>query len=131
MATRSVEWRIRQSMERSMKMALRTLAVAASTFACATLFSFGWSGQDGVTLSVNKAEAQARVYITSRYASRAVYVPSDGLAWYAVRAYYFNGPWSGPGYNWAGWADYAARAGIGCVPGSIVKGGDGIMYNCQ
>jgi len=114
-----------------MKMALRTLVIATSTFACATLLSFGWSGQDGVSLSVTKADAQARVYIRSGYASRAVYVPSDGLSWYAVRAYYFNGPWSGPGYSYTGWADYAARSGIGCTPGTIVKGGDGIMYNCQ
>jgi hypothetical protein len=111
-----------------MKMALRTLVIATSTFACATLLSFGWSGQDGVSLSVSKAEAQARVYIRSGYASRAVYVPSDGLAWYAVRAYYFGGPWT---YRYASWADYAAGEGIGCTPGTIVKGGDGIMYNCQ
>jgi len=113
-----------------MKMALRTLVIATSTFACATLLSFGWSGQDGVSLSVTKADAQARVYIRG-YASRAVYVPSAGLPWYAVRAYYFDGPWSGQNYSYTGWADYAARNGIGCVPGTIVKGGDGIMYNCQ
>jgi hypothetical protein len=45
-----------------------------------------------------------------------------------VRAYYFGGPWS---YGYSGWTDYAARNGIGCVPGSLVKGGDGIMYVCQ
>ena len=42
-----------------------------------------------------------------------------------------GGPWSGPGYSYTGWADYAARNGIGCVPGTAIKGGDGIMYNCQ
>ena len=114
-----------------MKTTLRTIAIAASTFACAALFSFGWSEQGGVSLSVSKAEAQARVYIRSGYASRAVYVQSAGLPWYAVRAYYFGGPWSGQGYSYAGWPDYAARNGIACVPGTIVKGGDGIMYNCQ
>jgi len=46
-------------------------------------------------------------------------------------AYYWGGPWSGPGYSYAGWNDYASRYGIGCVPGTIVKGGDGIDYNCQ
>src|SRR3954452_10834582 len=45
-----------------------------------------------------------------------------GLPWYAVRAYYFGGPWS---YGYSGWTDYAARNGIGCVPASLVKGGDG------
>ena len=48
-----------------------------------------------------------------------------------MRAYYFNGPWSGNGYSYTGWADYAGRNGIGCVPGTAIKGGDGIMYNCQ
>jgi hypothetical protein len=116
-------------MEESMKMALRTVAVAASTFACAALFSPGWSEQGGVSLSVSKAEAQQRVYITRGYAARAVYVEPG--SWYAVRAYYFNGPWSGLGYSYTGWADYAARNGIGCTPGTAIKGGDSIMYNCQ
>ena len=48
-----------------------------------------------------------------------------------MRAYYFNGPWSGVGYSYTGWADYAKRNGIGCVPGTAIKGADGIMYNCQ
>jgi hypothetical protein len=38
-----------------------------------------------------------------------------------------GGPWT---CGYAGWTDYAARKGIGCVPGSIVKGGDGINYVC-
>ena len=62
-----------------------------------------------------------------------------------MRAYYAGGPWcavgTGEGFGtgwWAGrwgcysgWADYAQRNGIGCTPGSIVKGGDGINYVCQ
>ena len=48
-----------------------------------------------------------------------------------MRAYYYGGPWSGLGYSYAGWEDYAARNGIGCRPGTAIKGGDGIMYNCQ
>jgi hypothetical protein len=112
-----------------MKMTLRTLAIATSTFVCAALWSIGWSEQGGVSLSINKAEAQARVYIRSGYAARAVYV--DSPVWYAVRAYYFGGPWSGPGYSYAGWDDYAAHNGIGCRPGTATKGGDGIMYLCQ
>jgi hypothetical protein len=52
----------------------------------------------------------------------------SGLPWDAVRAYYAGGPWY-IGSN--GWSDYAARYGIGCTPGSLVKGGDGIMYVCQ
>ena len=113
-----------------MKMTLRTAAIAASTFVCAALFSFGWTEQGSLSLSISKADAQrARVYIRSGYSVSAVYGPggATGLPWYAVRAYYNNGPW----YSYAGWDDYASRNGIGCTPGTAIKGGDGIMYNCQ
>ena len=113
-----------------MKLTLRTVAIATSTVVCATLWSFGWSEQGGVSLSVSKAEAQkARVYIRTGYASNAVYTSNP--SWYAVRAYYNDGPWSGNGYSYNGWADYAARGGIGCTPGTTIKGGDGILYLCQ
>jgi hypothetical protein len=114
-----------------MKLTLRTITIATATAACAALFSPTWSAQDGVSLSASKADAATRVYIRSGYASRAVYHNSPNLPWYAVRAYYFNGPWAGDYYSYSGWADYATRNGISCLPGSIVKGGDGIWYNCQ
>ncbi|WP_454628851.1 hypothetical protein [Bradyrhizobium cenepequi] len=114
-----------------MKMSFRTVAIATATAAFAALFSPGWSEQGGVSLSIKKAEAQARVYIRSPYAIGGGYVRWEGLPWYAVRAYYMGGPWSGPGYSYAGWDDYASRYGIGCRPGTIVKGGDGIDYLCQ
>ena len=98
-------------------LALRKLTLATAV-AAATLVTVGWSG---------KAEAR-RIYVGPRL---AVYHADPGVPWYAVRAYYFGGPWSGVGYSWTGWTDYAARNAIGCVPGSIVKGGDGIWYNCQ
>lgn len=114
-----------------MKMTFGTVAIATSTVAFAALFSLGWSEQGGVSLSIKKAEAQqTRVYIRSPYAASSGYVRSDG-SWYAVRAHYFGGPWSGNGYSYSGWDDYAARHGIGCRPGSVVKGGDGIDYLCQ
>lgn len=113
-----------------MKMTLRTVALATSTVVCATLWSVGWSEQGGVSVSISKAEAQrARVVIRTGYAANAVYTSNP--AWYAVRAYYMGGPWSGVGYSYAGWPDYAAGNGIGCTPGTVVKGGDGILYNCQ
>ena len=37
---------------------LTTVAIAASTFACAALLSFGWSEQGGVSLSVESAQAR-------------------------------------------------------------------------
>ena len=40
------------------QMSLTTVAIAASTFACAALLSFGWSEQRGLSLSVEKAEAR-------------------------------------------------------------------------
>jgi len=39
-------------------MSLRTFAIATSAFACATLLSFGWSEQSGVSLSVESAQAR-------------------------------------------------------------------------
>ena len=53
---------------------------------------------------------------------------TSGLSWYAVRAYYAGGPWY---YGTRGWDDYAAQNGIGCTPGTLIKGGDDIMYVCQ
>ena len=99
-----------------MRVKFGALAIAASTFACVLSFS------------INQAEARARVYI---HGGTGGYYTAEGLPWYAVRAYYFGGPWSGPGYSYAGWSDYAGRNGIGCTPGTVVKGGDGILYNCQ
>jgi len=106
-------------------------AVAVSAFACALSFSPSWSEQGGLSVSSSTAEARTRVRITPGYAVNATYYTATGLPWYAVRAYYFGGPWSGNGYSYTGWADYAGRNGIGCVPGTVVKGGDGILYNCQ
>jgi hypothetical protein len=117
-------------MEEGMKLTWKKAVIAISAFACAMLLSVGWSGQSGLSLSVNKAEAH-RLYIGPRFAASSRYVHSEGLPWYAVRAYYWGGPWSGPYFSWAGWSDYATRNGIGCRPGTIVKGGDGIWYNCQ
>jgi hypothetical protein len=114
-----------------MKMSLKTLAIAVATFASAASFSPGWSERDGVSLSVSRAEAYSRLYVGRGYAASAHYVHSAGLPWYAVRAYYWGGPWSGPGWSYAGWSDYRARTGIVCDPGTTIMGGDGIMYLCQ
>lgn len=102
------------------QVSLKKLAIAASVFACAAA--------GGVSITIDKAEAQARVYIRTGVGP---YVPSTDLPWYAVRAYYWNGPWSGPGYSYTGWDSYASQNGIGCRPGTPVKGQDGIIYVCQ
>ena len=113
-----------------MKMNLKMLAIAASTFACAALLSFGWSPQSGVSLSIDKAQAYTRVVV--RPYLHGPYAVLDGsLPWYAVRAYFADGPWSGRGYSWAGWSGYQSHEGIVCTPGTMIKGGDGILYMCQ
>jgi hypothetical protein len=120
-----------------MRISLKTLAIATSTFACAALLSFGWS---------EPAQARTRLYVSPTY----YYAPGQGgagLPWYAVRAYYAGGPWcsvGGYGYGaagwggglnnytcYSGWPDYKARNGIVCDPGTVIKGGDGILYMCQ
>src|SRR5262245_24914385 len=103
------------------------IAIATSAVAIAALFS--------VTLSVESAQAQPRrLYVTPYYYNPYV-ADTTGLPWYAVRAFYAGGPWSGVtsgvAWSWDGWDDYAKRNGIGCTPGSVIKGGDGIMYVCQ
>jgi hypothetical protein len=117
---------------------LRKLAIATSTITLAALLAVGWS--------VENAQAR-RLYVTPHYYSNPYIADGSGLSWYAVRAYYAGGPWCGvggtTGYGtagglwggswscYSGWDDYKSRNGIGCDPGALVKGGDGIMYVCQ
>jgi hypothetical protein len=118
---------------------LRKMAITLSTIALAAL-SLGWS--------VENAQAR-RIYVTPHYGyGYSPYVADQsGLSWYAVRAYYAGGPWcgvAGGSYSpttgvfgraswtcYSGWADYKQLNGIGCDPGTLIKGGDGIMYVCQ
>ena len=63
------------------QMSLTTVAIAASTFACAALLSFGWSEQGGVSLSVESAQARvgrpltpvSAAGVARRHTRRAVY----------------------------------------------------------
>jgi hypothetical protein len=122
-------------------MSLKTLAIATSTVACAALLSFGWSPQGGVSLSVDKAQAATRIVVRPYLHGPYSVLGGGGLPWYAVRAYYAGGPWcarpgwNGPGLNnyscYSGWADYAKLNGLVCEPGTVIKGGDGILYMCQ
>jgi len=123
-----------------MRISLKTLAIATSTFACAAMLSFGWSEQA-------QAQARTRLYVSPTYYYNRAQT-SLGLPWYAVRAYYDGGPWCSvgrgaygygtAGWGWggswtcySGWPDYKARNGIVCDPGTVIKGGDGILYMCQ
>jgi len=80
-----------------------------------------------MSLSVQKADAATRLVVRPHY--HGPYMADTAtLPWYAVRAYYNGGPWT---YRYSGWKDYAAGNGIGCEPGTTIKGGDGILYACQ
>jgi hypothetical protein len=117
---------------KGIQMTLKAMALASATFACAAMFSPSWSSdQGGLSLSASRAEAQTRIVVRPSYAASSAYYHSDDLPWYPVRAHYHGGPWAGERYSYAGWDDYAKRNGIGCTPGTAIKGGDGIMYRCQ
>jgi hypothetical protein len=63
------------------RMSFGKVAIAATTFACATLFSVGWTEQGGVSLSVDSAQARIGRPLTPvsvagvarRHARRAAY----------------------------------------------------------
>jgi hypothetical protein len=123
-------------------------ALAVSVFACATMPSFDWSEQKGVWLSVERAQAQVGdPYAPTpgvarrqarRTAANAAAVGAGAVAAGATAAYYGgSGPYAyygGPGYGggpgtWS--QDYAARNGIICQPGTMVRLDDGLMHRCQ
>jgi len=126
-------------------------ALALSVFTCAAMFSFDWSQHKGASLSIERAQAQMGdpstppPGVTRRQARRAAAgaatVGADAVAAGATAAYYAgNGPYAysgggspaayygGPG-TWS--QDYAARNGIICQPGTMVRLDDGLMHRCQ
>ena len=102
------------------------IAIAATTFACATLFSFGWSEQRGVSLSIESAQARVGRPLTPvsvagvarRQYRRGAYgygagVVGAGLAAGAIGTaavvaatspygYYSGGPYAATGLGWGG-----------------------------
>ena len=134
------------------KTSLGKAALAVSVFACATMLSFDWSEPKGVSLSIERAQAQMSDPYTPgvarRQARRAVAgaaavggaVAAGATAAYYTGggpyAYYGGGPYAGGGtYGYYGpdaWSqDYAARNGIICQPGTLVRLDDGRMHRCQ
>ena len=127
-------------------------ALAVSVFACATMLSFDWTEQKGASLSIERAQAQMGDPSTPgdtrrqarRTAAGAVAVGAGAVAAGATAAYYAGGGpyayyggeggggpygyYSGPG-AWS--QDYAARNGIICQPGTMVRLEDGLMHRCQ
>ena len=148
------------------KTSLGKAALAVSVFTCATMLSFDWSEPKGVSLSIERAQAQvgdpyaptpgvARRQ-TRRAVAGAAAVGAGAVAAGATAAYYGGGgPYAGPGsgsYAYYGggapyvgggvsqgyyggpgvWSqDYAARNGIICQPGTLVRLEDGLMHRCQ
>ncbi len=138
------------------KVALRKAAIAVPVLACAAMFSFDWSEQAGVSVSIESAQARVGRPLTPvsvagvarRQTRRAAYgagvVGAGAVAAGAVAAgayygataphyagggpYYSGGPYA---YYGAPYQDYKTRNGFICEPGTQVKLDDGRMYNCQ
>jgi hypothetical protein len=134
---------------------LRKAAIATACFACAAMFSLDWSERNGVSLSIESAQARVGRPLTPmsgagvarRHARRGAYgagvvgagVVGAGLAAGAVAAAtspYGSGPYAyygspyyyGGPYHWS--KEYATINGITCTPGTAVKLDDGQMHNC-
>ena len=125
-------------------------ALAVSVFTCATMLSFDWSEQKGVSLSIERAQAQMDDPYTPgvarrqarRTAAGVAAVGAGAVAAGATAAYYGSGGgpyayysdggsaayYGGPGV-WS--QDYAARNGIIYQPGTMVRLDDGLMHRCQ
>jgi hypothetical protein len=122
-------------------------AIAVSVFACATMLSFDWTEQKGVSLSVDSAQARVGRPLTPvsvagvarRQGRRAAVgaavvgagVVGAGVAaagYYGTRAQYYG---RGGPYAYYGAQDYATRNGFVCQPGTMVRLDDGRMYPCQ
>ena len=136
------------------KTSLGKAALAVSVFTCATMLSFGGSEQKGVSLSIERAQAQVgdryapTPGVARRQTRRAVAgaaavgagaVAAGGAAAYygggGPYAYYGGDGGGGPSGYYGGpgaWSqDYAARNGIICQPGTMVRLEDGRMHRCQ
>ena len=108
-----------------MQIKWKALAIATSTFACASLLSFGWSEQGGISLSVKSAQARVGRPLTPvsvagvarRQTRRAVYGTAAVGAAAAAGAYGYGYPSYGQGYV--------------CQPGTYYRGEDGRNHHCQ
>jgi hypothetical protein len=103
------------------------------------VYGAGLAGAAAVGTAGAVAAANAPYYAGAGgpyYGPRPLAAPAAASAppagsWDVVRAYYHRGPWQGQGYAYNGWDDYAKRNGIGCKPGTMTKGDNGVQYRCQ
>ena len=105
-------------------MSLRTFAIATSAVVCATLLSFGWSEQSGVSLSVESAQARfgrpwtplSVAGVARRHYRRAAYGAAVVGAGLATGAYYggypsgYYGAYAAGGYPGGYYGGYANRS---------------------
>jgi hypothetical protein len=124
------------------QVSLGKAAIAVSVFACATMLTFDWTEQKGLSLSVESAQARVGRPLTpvsvagvarrqGRRAAVGAGVVGAGVAaagYYGATAPYYGG--GGP-YAYYGGQDYATRNGFVCQPGTMVRLDDGRMYPCQ
>jgi hypothetical protein len=129
------------------QVSLGKAAIAVSVFACATMLTFDWTEQKGLSLSVESAQARVGRPLTPvsvagvarRQGRRAAIgaaavgagVVGAGVAaagYYGAAAPYYG---SGGPYAYYGGQDYATRNGFVCQPGTMVRMDDGLMHRCQ
>ena len=129
------------------QVSLGKAAIAVSVFACATMLTFDWTEQKGLSLSVESAQARVGRPLTPvsvagvarRQGRRAAIgaaavgagVVGAGVAaagYYGATAPYYG---SGGPYAYYGGQDYATRNGFVCQPGTMVRLDDCRMYPCQ
>jgi hypothetical protein len=115
------------------QVSLGKAAIAVSVFACATMLTFDWTEQKGLSLSVESAQARVGRPLTPVSVAGAVGagVVGAGVAaagYYGATAPYYGG--GGP-YAYYGGQDYATRNGFVCQPGTVVRMDDGLMHRCQ
>jgi len=129
------------------QVSLGKAAIAVSVFACATMLTFDWTEQKGLSLSVESSQARVGRPLTPvsvagvarRQGRRAAIgaaavgagVVGAGVAaagYYGATAPYYG---SGGPYAYYGGQDYATRNGFVCQPGTMTRLDDGRMYPCQ
>jgi hypothetical protein len=128
------------------QVSLGKAAIAVSVFACATMLTFDWTEQKGLSLSVESAQARVGRPLTPvsvagvarrqgrRAAIGAAAVGAGVVGGVAAAGYYgATAPYYGSGgpYAYYGGQDYATRNGFVCQPGTMVRMDDGLMHRCQ
>jgi hypothetical protein len=96
------------------QMSLRTFAIATSAFACATLLSFSWSEQRGVSLSVESTQARVGRPLTP-VSGAGVARRQNRRAAYRYDAADISGPMA---VNYAG---IAAASGTAAAVGAVTS----------